>query len=133
MAFFTWDEKYSVGIKMIDSQHKQLFELISRFYEAICQKEAKRGMSEALQGLVDYTKTHFMTEEAYMLKYDYPLYKGHKLEHDIFIEKVAGFQTRFQEGRLLIPAELANFFRDWLSKHILVKDQDYAPFLHKKI
>ena len=49
MAFFTWDEKYRVGIKVIDTQHKQLFELIAHFYDTIRQKKTQRAMSEAIQ------------------------------------------------------------------------------------
>jgi hemerythrin len=39
MAFFDWEEKYSVGVKKLDAQHKKLFELVSAFYDRIHQKD----------------------------------------------------------------------------------------------
>ena len=36
MAFFEWDEKkYSVGIREMDQQHKQLLVLLNRLYESM--------------------------------------------------------------------------------------------------
>lgn len=132
MAFFDWDDKYRVGIKSIDQQHQQLFELISQFYERIRQKETKTAMSEVLKGLIEYTKTHFATEENYMKKYGYPLYERHQAKHTKFVEKVTAFQTRFQAGELVIPIEIATFLKDWLSDHVLKEDQHYAPFFREK-
>jgi hemerythrin-like metal-binding protein len=132
MAFFDWDEKYSVGIMSIDQQHKKLFDLISNFYEAIRQKETRRAMSEVLQGFLEYAETHFSTEEDYMRKYRYPLYERHAAQHAEFVEKVTDFQARFQSGALVIPIEIANFSKDWFSGHVLGEDQRYAPFFHEK-
>lgn len=132
MAFFDWDEKYSVGIMSIDQQHKQLFEMISQFYETIRQKETERAMSEILKGLVEYAETHFSTEENYLRKYRYPLYERHAAQHATFIGKLTDFQARFQTGGLVIPIEIANFLKDWLSGHVLGEDQRYASFLQSK-
>jgi hemerythrin len=132
MAFFDWDDKYSVGIISIDQQHKKLFELISHFYEGIRQKETNLAMSEVIEGLIGYAETHFATEENYMKKYRYPLYERHQAKHAKFVEKITEFQARFQSGRLVIPIEIANFLKDWLSNHVLEEDQRYAPFFQDK-
>ena len=132
MAFFDWDDQYSVGINSIDQQHKKLFELISHFYERIRQKETKLAISEVLKGLTGYTEIHFSTEENYMKKYRYPLYERHQAKHAKFVEKVTDFQIRFQAGELVIPIEIANFLKDWLSDHVLQEDQRYAPFFREK-
>ena len=132
MAFFDWDENYRVGISSIDDQHKHLFELISNFYETIRQKDTNRAMSEVLQGLVDYAEYHFSTEEEYMQEHHYPLYERHTAQHAEFIEKATDFQARFQSGALVVPIEIANFMKEWLSGHVLGEDQLYAPFFREK-
>ena len=132
MAFFDWDEKYRVGISTIDQQHRKLFELISHFYEHIRQKETQRAMTEALDGLMAYAASHFATEERYMQKYEYPLYARHIAQHSQFVEKVTDLRKRFQAGELVIPIEVANFAKDWLSNHILGEDQKFAPFFKAK-
>jgi hemerythrin len=65
MAFFTWDEKYRVGIASIDQQHQHLFELISNFHATIRQKDVKRAMSEILKGLIEYAGYHFATDVSF--------------------------------------------------------------------
>ena len=132
MAFFDWDEKYSVGIMSIDQQHRKLFAMISQFYETIRQKETQRAMSEILKELIEYAKTHFSTEENYLSKYEYPLYERHVAQHATFIGKVTNFYDRFQAKELLIPIEIADFLKEWLSGHVLGEDQRYAPFLQSK-
>ncbi len=132
MAFFDWDDKYSVGVMSIDQQHKNLFKLISNFYETIRQKDTKRAMSEVLQGLVEYAESHFSTEENYMKKYHYPLYERHAAQHAKFIDEITDFQARFQSGELVISIEIANFSKSWLSDHVLGEDQRYAPFFREK-
>ena len=132
MAFMKWDEKYSVNIEIIDKQHKRLFELIENFYDALKQKQIKRGMSEILEGLTEYSIYHFQTEEALMEQHRYPNYQQHRAIHAQFIEKVGEFRSRFESGQLLIPIEVANFLKDWLSNHILGTDKQFSPFLREK-
>jgi hemerythrin-like metal-binding protein len=132
MAFMKWDEKYSVDIKIIDEQHKRLFELIENFYGALRQKHVKHGMSEILQGLTDYSIYHFHSEETMMTLHNYPGYQQHKSEHERFIHTVEKFRTRFEKGQLLLPIEVADFLKNWLSNHILATDKQFAPFFHRK-
>ena len=132
MAFFDWDEKYRVGIKTLDHQHQRLFELVSSFYERIHQKDTARAMAEILAGMIDYTVSHFATEEQYLTRYKYPLYERHAAQHAKFVETVKAFQTRIEKGELLIPIEVANFLKDWLSGHVLGEDHRYASFLKEK-
>ena len=132
MAFFDWEDKYTVGVKKLDSQHKKLFELVSAFYDRIHQKETARAMAEVLVGLIAYTQSHFSAEEQYLRQYGYPLYERHVAQHAKFVETVNDFKTRLETGQLLIPIEVANFLKEWLSGHILGEDQRYAPFLKEK-
>lgn len=129
MAFFEWNDRYSVGIPSIDEQHQQLFALVSTFYELLRQKQTEQAISKALSGLVDYARTHFLTEETYFRAYNYPRYAVHVAKHTEFIDRVMEFQMRFQAHELLLPIELAEFMKTWLAQHVLGEDQSYAPFL----
>lgn len=133
MAFFDWNDRYSVGIMSIDNQHKKLFELISDFYKMLRQKEIPRAMADILDGLMEYTMIHFSTEESYFKKYQYPLFAKHAAQHAFFIEKLNEFRSRFQAEELVLPIEIATFMKDWLSGHVLGEDQRYAAFLEEKL
>lgn len=129
MAFFEWNDRYCVGIPSIDDQHKHLFALISNFYEQIRQKQTKQAINDILAGLVEYARTHFLTEETYFKTYNYPLYAVHVAKHSEFIDRVMEFQARFKANELLLPIEIAEFMKTWLTQHVLAEDQRYAPFL----
>ncbi len=132
MTFLKWDKQYQLNIGLIDNQHKRLFVLIDNFYQALKQKQSKHGMADLLKGLVEYTIYHFKAEEWFMKLHKYPAHQQHKAAHKEFIENVQDFQTRFEQGRLLIPLEVANFLKDWLSNHILEADKQLALFLIQK-
>jgi hemerythrin len=132
MAFFDWEDKYTVGVKELDDQHKKLFELVSAFYDRIHERNTARAMSEVLVGLIAYTTTHFTTEENYLRRYGYTLYERHLTQHAKFVDTVKDFQSRIEKSELLIPIEVADFLKKWLSGHILGEDQRYASFLKKE-
>ncbi|MHC4441544.1 MAG: bacteriohemerythrin [Planctomycetota bacterium] len=142
MAFFEWDESYTVNIAEIDRQHKQLIELINHVYDALQQSKNQDTMKSAIDELdaqatgidemIDYTCYHFSTEEDYMLEYQYPGYDRQKEEHEQFVEKVKSFKRDFDEGKAVLSMELVQFLRKWLAGHILGLDKKYGPFLNEK-
>ena len=64
-----WKDEYSVGIDVIDEQHKKLFEISEVLANAIEINEIK----DILLFLENYMEFHFNTEEALMKKYGYTL------------------------------------------------------------
>ena len=58
--------KEDVGIDSIDQQHKKLISLINSLQTAVDYKAGAEFEREALDALVDYTKTHFSYEEGLM-------------------------------------------------------------------
>ena len=127
MALVTWDEGYSVKSKEIDAQHKKLFDMINEYHEVgIVQKKSNEAVEKLLKGLLDYTKYHFSTEEAFMQKNNYLGYPAHKKEHDAFTQKVSDIYDRFKNGRMVLSVEISNFLKDWLLNHILQVDKKYS-------
>ena len=131
MNFMKWDEQYAVHIRLIDDQHKRLFDMIEQFYSALQQKETQRAMSELLTGLTEYALYHFHAEERMMSLNNFPLYAVHKSAHEKFIMTVQEFKDRFDSGKLLIPVEVAQFLKQWLSNHILMTDKYLGRFLQQ--
>lgn len=132
MPLIIWNEGFSVNVKEIDEQHKKLINLINMLHDAMKEGRAKKIVSEVLQGLVDYTKYHFSTEEKYMSIFKYPDYQSHKAEHEKFIEKVLEFAKDFSEDKIGLPIKIMPFLTDWLSNHILVNDKKFGSFLNEK-
>jgi len=132
MAMITWDDKYSVGVSEIDAQHKQLISMINRLHDAMLAGKSKEILGGILNGLIDYTGSHFKTEEVFFDKFAYPGTLYHVKEHRDFVSTVTNFKTKYDAGSASFSIELMTFLSDWLKKHISVSDKKYGPFLNAK-
>ncbi|MDP2299758.1 MAG: bacteriohemerythrin, partial [Actinomycetota bacterium] len=83
-------------------------------------------------GLIDYTRTHFATEEAYFDRYGYPEADAHKAQHQDFVGRVEDFKRGFDEGRLFLSLDVMDFLGQWLIEHIQGSDKEYGPFLNER-
>ena len=131
--FLEWKDEYSVGIEVIDNDHRKLLNLINQFQTAVLYRTGKEFEEEALNELVDYTRTHFKREEDLMQENGYPGYEPHVAEHKKFIGEVEAIITQYQQGgdRKVLQTAVV-FLRDWLINHIMGTDQAYSGFLHSK-
>jgi hemerythrin len=126
----TWLPVYSVNLPPIDAQHKRLFDLINRLHdEIVIKKSSFEVIGEALEELIQYTKTHFELEERFLASMQYPEIARHKAKHDAFTSQVMKLQQDFAAGKITVAAELMNLMRHWLTNHILKTDKQYGAFL----
>ena len=132
MDFFEWKDNYSVGIKRIDEQHKKLVSYLNDLYESMSAGRGKAVLGGVLKDLVEYTKTHFVTEESLMALYNFPDLEEHKKKHGKMAEHVLNLNQKFVSGEISSPIQITNFLKDWLAKHIMETDKLYGPFLNEK-
>ena len=84
MVNVEWNDGLSVGVELIDDQHKLLIGKIDNLAKALEEHKDANETMKILDFLMDYTEFHFGTEEMHMQKYNYPGYEKHKLEHEKF-------------------------------------------------
>ena len=127
--FVEWKDDYSVGIDSIDQQHKKLLNLINQLQTAVDYSTGEEFEREALDELVDYTKTHFTYEEGLMRDNDYPDFEPHKLQHEKMFEKVREVLAEYEQDQDTAMANAAEYLRDWLINHINGTDKEYSSYL----
>lgn len=132
MALIQWKDEYSVGVNELDNQHKQLIAILNDLYDAMQQQRGNQVIGTIIAKLVNYTKTHFTTEERYMTQYAYPDLNSQKREHAAFTDKVLKFKEEFDSGRTSLSVSVTSFVKDWLVTHISGSDRKYGPFLNSK-
>ena len=125
-----WTPNLSVGVKMIDDQHKMWFEKAEKLFEAGKNHQAREYIGELLTFLDDYTQKHFADEEKYMLSIHYPEYGAQKKAHTAFIEKLAKLREDFNTsgGNLLVILNANQMVLDWLTNHISTMDKKIGQF-----
>ena len=131
MEIIKWTDEYSVGINEIDNQHKGLVILINELFNLMSKGKAKDNLKEILDHITDYTKKHFLAEETMLIKYAYPDFEQHKLEHIKFVEQLNNLKSDFYSGKVTISIEILNFLKNWLINHIMHTDKKYSKHILK--
>ncbi len=128
--FFPWSDEYSVHVRVIDNDHKELVSLVNELHEAIANGAAEGVVGHVIAGLARYANEHFAREEKLMAEYGFPGLAAHREQHRLFTRVVAAFEKVHGEA----PGELDHdrlvaFLKDWLVHHILGADRQYVPYL----
>ena len=129
MPLITWGPKLEIGIGIIDSQHRRLVDLINQLDEAITAGRGSEAVVETLQGLIDYTHTHFRTEQELLKEHNYEDYTLHCREHRIFTDQIEIYRDRLDAGSLRISSDVMGYMRGWLLTHIGSSDRAYLRTL----
>ncbi len=129
MALLDWNDTYSVSIRIIDAQHRHLFDLLNKLHDAMSAGKSNTVLGPVLQELVSYVVTHFEAEEGILQKHRYPMLSEHRKQHKDLAAEVADFEQKYRAGTVLLGLPLMEFLRNWLTHHILETDRRYSAFL----
>ncbi len=127
--YVVWQEGYSVGIRALDDDHKRLLYLINNLCTAAHYRTDMAFERQALNEVIDYTKTHFAREENLLQSHQYPDFAAHKQQHEVMIAKVNELAQRYERDRDGTIDELLKYLREWLVQHILGTDHKYRAHL----
>ena len=132
MQFLEWEDSYNIGVKEIDIQHRGLFDIISKLSASRRYETDGKYFFAMLNQLVDYTKTHFATEERYMREAQYPQLAEHQQEHIEFITEVMKLVRDCEKKEPDIEQKILNFLKNWYMAHIMGTDRDYQKTFMEK-
>ncbi|PWH17777.1 MAG: hemerythrin [Anaerolineae bacterium] len=125
-------DDFSVNIKEIDNQHRQLIEIVNQLHRAMREGKSSQMINDIINRLIDYTQYHFETEERLMEAYNFPGYVHHKAEHAKLTRQVQEFQRQYRQNPMGLSVQLLNFLKSWVADHILQTDKQYTRFLNNQ-
>ncbi len=120
-----WDDKYSVGISMIDEEHKKFIGILNKVIYAKGHNGNPEEIKEVLGEMDEYSHKHFSIEEACMIKFNFPEYQSHRNEHLDFTSKTIASYNKLVMGDYQFANELIEYLKHWLVNHIQVTDKKY--------
>jgi len=129
-----WEDRLSVGIELIDNQHKEWINHFNGVVEAVKSDRDARQIARTLDFLVDYTEVHFSTEEGHMAASNYPGLKDHKARHEEFKQTLNNLVQDFEEEGIthLLADSISTLLANWLVKHIETVDMQFGAFVKEK-
>lgn len=133
MPKMEWDGSLSIGVEMIDGQHRMLISKLSDLSDAVDQHREAAVLMQTVQFLREYTDFHFKEEEQEMEKANYPHIEEHKKLHKEFIGMIGTLEEDLQEeGATRAVGESVNtFLWNWLYDHIMKTDMKLGSYLNK--
>ncbi len=131
MPLIEWNDGLSVKIPEIDEQHKKLVSIINQLHDAMIKRAGQQVLGGLLNELIDYTVTHFQTEEKYMRGTTFPGYLTHKRQHDDLTKQAVELKAKFEAGQPCMTLEVMDFLKEWLTKHIQGSDKQYTDHFLK--
>ena len=120
-----WDNKYSVGVEVIDQQHQKMFTTINELIDTVSNYPTKEKVMGVVASLVEYKKFHFATEEKYFKDFNFDGADDHIAKHQQFSDKLVEIQNESGDDYVLFAFKLVDFLEDWLIDHLMTTDQLY--------
>ena len=134
MSKIDWSDDLSVGVELIDEQHKQLIEHLNNLSNAVKNYQGPTEIPDTLSFLIDYTDFHFSEEEQSMKAHNYPAYDTHKAKHEEFKTILAYMESEFRDDgpTAQLAESIDTLLVNWLLKHIKSVDVAFGAFLKEK-
>ena len=130
MKTLQWTDSLSVGIDLIDEQHKTWIAHFNTVAKAVAAQKGPTQTAMTLNFLREYTEEHFGTEEKHMMAGDYPEFAAHKTKHDMLRDTLTDLVREYEEeGATYVLADaLDTFLGNWLIQHIESADMQFGAF-----
>ncbi|KAI4447488.1 Bacteriohemerythrin [Eubacterium plexicaudatum ASF492] len=82
---FIWQDRFNIGVEVIDREHKKLFSIMNRLFAFSEQEDKSQWVcEEGLKYFKDHATKHFAEEEVYMASISYKGFESHRRVHDNF-------------------------------------------------
>ena len=133
MPAIVWKNEYSVGVKVIDDQHKELFKRVNKLFDDVSKGNVTTVL-ETLDFLNSYVIYHFSAEEQLMAKANYPELESHKNEHEWFKSEILFIREQVERNGLgvSLTLKLNKLLVSWLINHVTKTDAKFAPYLKEE-
>ena len=117
-----------IGHEELDQDHRKMFELLNRGIYVLQDEyilDKYDYIKDIFSELLDYSNTHFASEEAYMVKIRDAELIMQRVQHNHFrneLWKIVGRNIDEFEDQIEVLNDTLNFLTEWLYQHIIGSD-----------
>lgn len=129
--YIVWQERFSVGSVVLDSQHRIMLGLLNDLYRASQARESRGLLRELFDTACRYAERHFASEEELLQRAGYPHLAAHKAEHEEYRKCVEQLSATLYSAPDAALDELFQYLRTWWTEHLGGSDRDYLPFVRE--
>ena len=131
MALLRWTKKYSVGVKALDDQHKNLVNMLNELHAAMLKGQAQGVAGLLLRRALDVSLEHNADEERLMEETKFLGLAEHRAIHCDLISRIEEFLARHKQSDQTMYPQLLRFVGCWLHNHMLTVDKQYTAWMNE--
>lgn len=128
--FIVWGPSNTLGIPIIDEQHRAIVSTINSFYFFVKHGSGPRMVAPVLGILEHYTAIHFKLEEELMRRAAYPGLAEHTALHRKLADRTRAIGLEAARD-YDVDMKALSFLKEWWLDHINKEDRLYAPHVCK--
>ncbi|MDR2184159.1 MAG: hemerythrin domain-containing protein [Treponema sp.] len=133
---FLWTKNYSVGIDLLDSQHKTLMELTDNFVLGCIEAtsgDIKPYFKKQITAILDYLVLHFRMEEQLLSILKFPAAAAHRRGHARCMGEIYYWLNEINSLKSQVILSFTRYLRERIFDHVTGEDQGYGRYiLHLK-
>jgi len=111
----SWNPDLKVGVEIIDTQHKILFDLVNDLNNAVNNNAGLQVIDTMFAVITNYAFQHFAMEESYLA--DKSDFKDHCYKHYQLLKELNDYSIEYRNRRK-VEKDPSDFLEDWLMTHI---------------
>ncbi len=123
------DSQTSVGIRILDCDHREMSETIKDIHADLLGGKDRGHTLEHLRKLALFAHSHFSMEEGIMSAAKYSGLHQHSLRHARMGQQIQAFLALYNRGAISMDRASVNFVRDWNSIHVGKDDKNFDLWL----
>ena len=131
MGLVAGSGEQSVGVRLLDCDHRILLETINEIQNAVVADEGRRRTGALLRRLAGFTLTHFELEEEMMAATRYPELARHRREHKRVMEQMRELVARHSRRAGPLDRESLSILSKLHAGHVQDCDLRYGNWLNE--
>jgi len=126
----TRNGELSVGVRILDCDHREMAETLSAIRTTVERDEDRSRTAALLRKLAHFTRIHFALEESMMAATKYPGMARHRLQHQRLMEQMKVLVCRYQRGSLTLQPQSLGFLPESHTAHVEKDDLSFGVWLN---
>ena len=130
MNLATGSHETSVGVRLLDLDHRELATTINDLQTAVLQNQDRSLTGPLLVKLTNFSLTHFSLEEGMMSATKYPGMEAHQVHHQQMMEQLGALVLLCKESGAALDGQALNFLTEWHALHLENHDLRFGHWLN---
>jgi hemerythrin len=127
-----WSDSYSVCVKELDSQHKQIFFLFNKVHKELTINSSAYDPELTLVELVNYLIFHLQFEKSFFRLTRSAGREQHRDYDEHLRRKVIKIHNYYYRQGGNYPVKILSFLDRWMTNHIIEGKESHTRLIHDR-